>query len=168
MWLTQAQGGDQDAYGALLTELTVVVRAYVLSKFGRLENLDDCVQDSLIALHQARHTYDATRPFRPWMFAIVSNRAIDSLRNARRHSRLNGTESVEEITIEEAEPTAAIDTGKLLNALSENLRDALVMTKIHGYSIKECAERQGVSESLVKIRVHRGLRKLQALCELDV
>jgi len=165
-WLTLAQGGDQDAYGALLTELSAVIRAYLLAKFGALQNLDDCVQESLLALHQARHTYDAARPFRPWLFAIARNRTIDALRQSRRQQDLVAGDRGEDVTT--VESLAAIDTGRLLGSLSKNLRDTLIMTKILGYSTRECAHLQGVSESVVKVRVHRGLRKLRSLCNLEV
>ena len=64
------------------------------------------------------------------------------------------------------EPGVARDTGKLLARLSHNLRETLVLTKIMGYSTRECADRQGVSESVVKVRVHRALKKLRALREV--
>lgn len=165
-WLARAQKGDQEAYGALLGELTGVIRAYLFSRFGRLENLDDCVQESLLALHQARHTYDVSRPFRPWLFAIVRNRTIDQLRMAKRHPTARDNPEEEEVA-QLPESGAAIDTGKLLGSLSLNLRETLILTKIMGYSTRECANRQGVSEAVVKVRVHRGLSKLKALCEVD-
>ena len=166
-WLTQAQAGDQGAYGALLSEINVVIRAYLISRFGQLENLEDCVQDSLLAIHQARHTYDGSRPFRPWMFAIVRNRSIDVLRkSARQRTGRDQTLNVGEESTE-FEPIPAIDADNLLRRLSKNLRNTLILTKVMGYSTRECAARQGVSESVVKIRVYRGIRKLRILCEDD-
>ncbi len=166
-WLARAQAGDEEAYGALLGELAGVIRAYVMSRFGRLENLDDCVQECLLALHQARHTYEPRRPFRPWLFAIVRNRTIDQLRRTSRDAAaVEATASLAEVTYNGLEPADAIDTGTLLGRLSTNLRETLVLTKIMGYSTRECAARQGVSESVVKVRVHRGLAKLRALREV--
>jgi len=163
-WLTRAQAGDGEAYGQLLSELAGVVRGYLLSRFGGLENLDDCVQECLLALHQARHTYEPGRPFRPWLFAIVRNRTIDQLRRAPRESRMRA--ELEDTAYEDPDPGAAVDTGRLLAQLSQNLRETLILTKIMGYSTRECANRQGVSESVVKVRVHRGLRKLRSLREV--
>ena len=166
-WLARAQTGDEQAYGELLGELAGVIRAYLLSRFGALDNLDDCVQECLLALHQARHTYEPGRPFRPWLFAIVRNRTIDQLRRLPRESSSAGEVSgVEEVPYAGPEPGDAIDTGRLLSRLSQNLRETLILTKIMGYSTRECADRQGVSESVVKVRVHRGLRKLRSLREV--
>lgn len=166
-WLASAQAGDKEAYGALLGELAGVIRAYLLSRFGRLDNLDDCVQECLLALHQARHTYEPGRPFRPWLFAIVRNRTIDQLRRTSREMAANeAAAAIDEVTYDGLEPADAIDTGTLLGRLSENLRETLILTKIMGYSTRECAARQGISENVVKVRVHRGLAKLRALREV--
>ena len=106
------------------------------------------------------------RPFRPWLFAIVRNRTIDQLRrlplrviSSRGSVCLGKCPGVEEVPYAGPEPGDAIDTGRLLSRLSQNLRETLILTKIMGYSTRECADRQGVSESVVKVRVHRGLRK---------
>ena len=163
-WLVCAQAGDGEAYGLLLAELAGVIRGYLVSRFGRLEHLDDCVQECLLALHQARHTYEAGRPFRPWLFAIVRNRTVDQLRRGQKE--FPALENGEEIPAQGLEPADEIDAGRLLARLSSNLRETLILTKIMGYSTRECAARQGVSESVVKVRVHRGLQKLRSFREV--
>lgn len=154
-----AQSGDETAYASLLTELAGVIRAYVISRFGRTEILEDCVQECLLAIHQARHTYNAERPFRPWLFAIVRHRTIDILRQTAGRERIPDFPRSETDT---TDPAEALDNAKLLGVLSKNLRDALLLTKIQGLSTRECALRLGVSESVVKVRVYRGIRKLRA------
>ena len=83
-WLVEAQAGNAGSYEQLLAELVPAIRGYLYSRSGRFDAIDDCVQECLLAVHQARHTYDARRPFRPWLFAIVRNRTIDVLRETRR------------------------------------------------------------------------------------
>ena len=163
-WLAKAQHGDEEAYEALLTELAVVLRAYLIGRFGYLDILDDCVQECLVAIHQARHTYDAARPLRPWLFAIVRHRTIDLLRQTHRQER---RPEISEGELDAIDFGEALDRGKLLGTLSKNLRDALVLTKLLGLSVRESAHRLGVSENVVKIRVHRGVRKLQAMWESE-
>ena len=130
-----------------------------------LDVMDDCVQECLLALHQARHTYDPRRPFRPWLFAIVRNQTIDVLRRQPRDA--DSVHDVQETAARELDPGDAIDAGRLLASLSATLRETLILTKILGYSTRECARRQGVSETVVKVRVHRGLRKLRSLCDRE-
>lgn len=78
--MVSAQAGKEEQYRLLLGELAEVVARYLQSRLGDRDFIDDCVQDVLIAVHQARHTYDSRRKFRPWLFAIVRHKAIDSLR----------------------------------------------------------------------------------------
>lgn len=165
-WLAQAQRGDASVYEALLSELVPVIRAYLIACFGRFDILDDCVQESLLAIHQARHTYDPQRPVRPWMFAIVRHRTIDLLRRASRDERRTEpiSQAVDGVV---ADWNLEIDGARLLNRLTATLRVALVLTKMHGLSTRECAAKLGVSESVIKVRVHRGMRQLRVLWEAD-
>ena len=159
-----AQQGDELIYAQLLRELATAIHAYLRARFGDLSLLDDCVQESLLAIHQARHTYDATRPFRPWLFTIVKHKTIDTLKKQRT------------LTVAESQgcsdPTgdgdAADEAGELLAILPADHREAVLMTKYWGFSVRESATRLGVSESVVKVRVHRGLRKIRLMLEAEV
>ena len=79
-----AQDGDRQAYEELLTRVARLVQAFVRRRVGDAPWSEDVVQEALVALHRARHTYDAARPFAPWMYAIVQNRLVDALRAQRR------------------------------------------------------------------------------------
>ena len=126
-----------------------------------METLDDCIQECLLAVHQARHTYDTQRPFRPWLFAIVKHRTIDMLRKSRPLPDLPHS------AVTQHDWNREIDSSRLLAQLSSNLRETLVLTKMLGLSTAECAQRQGISESLVKVRIHRGIRKLRHLWDAE-
>src|SRR5690349_7047989 len=82
--MVEAQNGDRQSYEDLLTRVSGLVQAFVRRRVGDASWSDDVVQESLVALHRARHTYDAARPFAPWMYAIAQNRLIDALRVQRR------------------------------------------------------------------------------------
>ena len=68
--MASAQSGDGIAYRQLLDELSTLVERYLRSRLGSHEFLEDCVQEVLLAVHQARHTYDQRRAFRPWLSDI--------------------------------------------------------------------------------------------------
>ena len=144
LWMTQAQRGDEAAYVRLLTEIAEVIKAYLLTRFGRLEILDDCVQESLIAIHQARHTYDGLRPIRPWLFTIVRHKAVDMFRRQRSQRRSDEHSEIDGFA---HDPVLLQDANRLLGALSADHREAIVLTRFWGFSIRECAPRLGVSES---------------------
>lgn len=164
VWMAQAQRGDETAYARLLTELAEMIKAYLLGRFGRLQMLDDCVQECLIAIHQARHTYDTSRLIRPWLFAIIRHKTIDMLR------RQNTEREISQVQLPSptgGDPALATDSSKLLAALSTDHREAVLLTKFWGFSVRESASRLGVSENVVKVRVHRGLRKIRAMLESE-
>lgn len=169
-WLAQAQAGDAQAYATLLHELKDALRGYLISHFGYSHMLDDCVQESLLAIHEARHTYDPRRPIRPWLFAIVRHRTIDLLRRNRPESNDVLADGAVESNPDQviAEFASTHDSEKLLARLSSNLRDALLLTKFMGLSTRECADRLGVSESVVKVRVFRGIRQLRTMWEAEM
>jgi RNA polymerase sigma-70 factor (ECF subfamily) len=161
-WLARAQDGDSQAYASLLRELKGAIRAYLISRFGYSDTLDDCVQECLLAIHEARHTYDVRRPVRPWLFAIVRHRTIDFLRKHK-------PRAMETTDLVAHEPDWAVsrDGEQLLARLSATLREPLLLTKFFGLTTRECAARLGVSESVVKVRVFRGIRKLRAMWEAE-
>ena len=162
--MVSAQAGDESDYRQLLQELAKAIQKFLRSRFGDHHFIDDCVQEALIAVHQARHTYDPKRPFRPWLFAIVRHKAIDTLRKQRtREKVVDHYKSEQEILGQTADPSSSeLELeGRLLESLSTQHREVLVLTKIMGYSIAETAEKLGISEGAVKVRVHRAIRRLQ-------
>ena len=164
LWLSQAQQGDEQAYALLLTELAEAIKAYLLSRFGPHEMLEDCVQESLIAIHRARHTYDSSRPIRPWLFTIIRHKMIDMLRQQRSDKRL---EDHKDLLAPEQDPALQTNIGRLLGALSPDHRQAVLLTKFWGFSVRESASRLGVSEGVVKVRVHRGIGKIKTMLESE-
>ncbi|MDH5307361.1 MAG: RNA polymerase sigma factor, partial [Myxococcales bacterium] len=149
------------SYAALLEDLYAAVAAYLRKNFGALPMLDDCVQESLIALHRARHSYDAKRPFRPWLFTIVRHKAVDFLRRA--HSRDRGEAERRAVDEPRGDDAAErfelqLDTSRFLTDLNPAHREALILTKLQGHSVSEAARVAGISSTAMRSRVHRALR----------
>jgi RNA polymerase sigma-70 factor (ECF subfamily) len=169
--MVSAQAGNESDYRQLLTELTGVIYNFLRSRFGNHHFIEDCVQESLIAIHQARHTYDRQRRFRPWLFAIVRHKAIDTLRNQRTRqkvtSQFKGEQEIQNRTSHKSDAESELIKGRLLELLSIQQREVLILTKFIGFSVAEAAEKLGISESLVKVRVHRAINKLKQTMEAD-
>lgn len=167
--MVSAQAGNESDYRQLLKELAGVIQKFLQSRFGNYHFIEDCVQEALIAIHRARHTYDPKRPFRPWMFAIVRNKAIDFLRRQRARETALDTFQREQETL--AQPGRQnfsrneFSEGRLLDLLPEQHKEVLLLTKIIGFSVAETAEKIGISEGAVKVRVYRAIRKLRQLLE---
>ena len=166
-----AQSGNESDYRQLLGELADVVQKFLRSRFGNRPIIEDCVQEALIAVHQARHTYNPDRPFRPWLFAIVRNKTIDTLRKQKQRENVADQYQREQEVLAQPDGQAAYPNGiaesPLFRSLSSQHREVLVLTKIIGFSIAETAEKLHISESAVKVRVHRAVGKLRKLMNED-
>ena len=161
-----AQAGNEGDYRQLLSEISEVVGRYLRARLGGYDFIEDCVQEVLISVHQARHTYDSRRAFRPWLFAIVRRRAIDAMRRGQvRRREQQSSESALDSKV--AGPDSEVVGGQLLLGLPEGLQQALVLTKIHGMTSSEAALALSISESALKVRVHRAMGKLKRLLELE-
>ncbi len=166
-WMRRSQAGHDSCYAQLLTELGDVINTYLRSRFGPIDLIEDCVQESLIAIHSARHTYDSKRQFRPWLFAIVQNRTIDLLRKQRKHTTnieshaLNGHNQSANAVEDE------VSKSMIFDALAPAYRDVLLLTKVIGLSTAETAEQLGISEGAVRVRVHRGIEATRKLLQSE-
>jgi len=165
--MASAQGGNESDYRQLLGELAEVAQGFLRNRFGNHPLVDDCVQEALMAVHQARHTYHPNRPFRPWFFAIVRYASIDTLRKQQRRERVEEEYQRAQKMLGQAVERGADGnegfTDSLLRALSRQHREALLLTKVVGFSVTEAAEKLDISEGAVKVRVHRAIKKLRLL-----
>lgn len=172
--MARAQAGDQAGYRQLLDELSTAVSRYLVSRLGYHAFIEDCVQDILLAIHNARHTWQSSRPFRPWLFAIVRNKSIDMLRKRKSYEKMLLSQADEsqlsyEAAVEQNSRSMedTITQGRLIDALDPGYRQAIVLTKLIGFSNAEAARVLSISETAVKVRVHRGIAKLKSLLEAD-
>jgi RNA polymerase sigma factor (sigma-70 family) len=157
--MAQSQSGDADAYRALL----IAARRWLARFFaGRVppNAVDDLIQDTLLSLHRKRATFDPARPFLPWLAAIARFRWVDHLRT---HYRLAEDALAEDAAapggMEDA-ILAAVSVDRMLAQLAPPQAEAIRLVKIHGLSIAEASHQTGQSESLVKVNIHRGLKRL--------
>jgi len=164
--MRRSQDGDRRAYEALLLEVASLVREYLRKRAGQAGGLEDVVQETLLAIHRDRHTYDPARPFGPWMYAIARHRLLDHARKERRHTE-------NEVLGEEAwvamnERAAVAEQGSwsgflqhALGLLSSKQREIIQMLKLEGLTVAEIAGQTGYSESSIKVSAHRGYKTLR-------
>lgn len=169
--LTAAQEGDRAAYGAFLRAAVPLVRAVGRGKLARPVDLEDFVQDTLLALHQALPTYQPGRPVGPWLGTIARNRLSDALRRTYRRRAVE-TEFddglADTVPQPEADMPPTVNLGPLLSQLPERQRLAIEMLKVKGMSLKEASEASGASVGALKVAVHRGIAGLRQLLRKDV
>ena len=168
--IVRAQQGDAVAYAELLTLLASLARRYARNRLGDVPWLDDVAQETLVTVHGARRTYDATRPFAPWFYAILSSRFIDVLRKERRVSgREIGGDAIPDTAPDGRSAQDAADHLEIeqvhaaLSALPARQREIVSALKLRDESVKEVSARLGMTESAVKVTAHRGYKALRRL-----
>lgn len=161
--MAAAQAGHAAAYRRLLDE----IRHWLNGFYGRRlppGMVEDAVQETLIAIHEKRHTYDPERPFRPWLMAVARYKWIDRLRSM---SRSRTEELPDDIAIEDhgSSVTSAVVLARLMSELKPSQAEAIRLVKIEGFSVEEASERTGQSGSLIKVNIHRGLARLASIVQ---
>lgn len=159
--------GDEAAYKTVLTRLNGFLRAYFKRQLARIgrgpTDAEDLVQETLIALHTRRHTYDRSQPITPWVYAIARYRLIDYLRRSKSSVLdLPIEEEAEEVLADDDQSAvdSRLDLKTIMADLAPKTRQAIQYVKVDGLSVREAASRLGMSESAIKVSVHRGLKAM--------
>jgi RNA polymerase sigma-70 factor (ECF subfamily) len=164
-----AQRGDKQAYSQVFQKITPMLRSFISQKIRNSDDIEDIVQEIMISIHKASHTYDANRPFEVWMYSIARYRLNDHLRSYYKGESLKEriyieSSSAAETYIANDDVTEGIDSNEyianILKDLPEKQRTIVTMMKIEGYTAKETAEKVNMSESAVKVAAHRVYKDL--------
>jgi len=165
--LLRGLAGDAQAYHAFLKELSAHLRAFLRGRLSRLpDEVEDLVQEALLAVHNQRHTYDAGQPLTAWVHAIARYKLIDLLRRRAGRDALNDPldDDLEVFSGSDTDADdARRDLAKLLERLPDRQRLPIIHMKLQGLSVGEAARAGGMSEAAVKVGVHRGLKALAAM-----
>lgn len=160
--MAAAQAGDRAAYDALLRECVPLVRATARRQGVAPESLDDVVQDVLLTVHRARHTYDPARPFDAWLNGIARHRAIDALRRGGRHQarELHAPEAYEGY----ADPAEGAPAVTERRDLAKRVWDAVAALPARQREAVEAmmrADAPGRSSGAVRVSLHRAIKSLR-------
>lgn len=166
-WMREANAGSSQIYRQLLEALTPFVRGLVRQACQRigapLGDVEDVLQETLLAIHLKRQTWDAREPLTPWVRAIARNKFIDTLRRRGRHTNLPIEDFIDVL------PAAVPEEGltqreaeRLLAVLEGRQRQVVQAISVEGASIADTAARFGITEGAVRVALHRGLAALAA------
>lgn len=162
-----ANRGDEAAYRRLLTALAGPLRSMVrrgLARAGRgTDEIEDIVQETLLAIHLKRQTWDERQPLEPWVRAIAHYKLVDALRRRgfRQSVPIEDYSDVLSVAEEPAELSSA-ECAELLASLPERQRQIVQAISIEGHSAREVGERIGMTEGAVRVALHRTLKALAA------
>lgn len=163
--LIQALDGDQIAYRRFLAELGTLLTGFIRRQLRHLNrpdgDIEDIVQEALLAIHGRRHTYDRDVPVTAWAHAIARYKLIDFLRSSEYRVRDLPLDEIEELVGEDGSSIQIVfDVRKAISALPERLRTPTELTKIEGLTAAEAAAKTGMSEAAIKVNVHRALKAM--------
>jgi RNA polymerase sigma-70 factor (ECF subfamily) len=162
--MVRLQQGDANACRQLLDDIGPSVVGFLRRRIADPNEVEDVYQEVMLALFEARHTYQPERPLEPWLFAIARNIAAD---HTRQHfARASWQELVgtpPELATATAPPSSEPDLAEYLGRLPPAQREAFSMLKLEGMSVELAAARTGVSAGALKVRAHRAYKTLKKL-----
>jgi RNA polymerase sigma-70 factor (ECF subfamily) len=168
--MRRARQGDDEAYRRLLGHVSLWLRAVVrrgLVQAGRgTTDSEDVVQEALLAMHLKRDTWDETQPIEPWLRAIARYKLVDHLRRRGFHDHLDIDDHAEEVAVA-VDMDASVDSQTLLAGLPERQRRIVEEISLEGCRAAEVAAKLGMSESAVRVTLHRALKALAAAYRRD-
>lgn len=169
-----ARRGDARGYEAFLQDLAIRLRRITRRHMLRLglsaANIEDVVQEILLAVHNKRHHWDEQRPLIPWLNAIARYKMIDATRRMRRDARHRihlADDEWEAIFAEQPLPEErrGREVERLLSSLPRGQQTVTRALGLEGQSPRDVARRLGMSESAVRVAFHRALKRLMLLAE---
>lgn len=169
VWMRLALKGDQQAYATLLQETARLLRPFLSKRLYSGNEVDDVLQEILISIHKARHTYDGQRPYMPWAYAIAKFRLHDHL---RAHYADELRQAIDISEVENDLQEVVTETPLSYESISGDIQNlpakqATILQLMHqeGYTAKEVAKKIGMTESAVKVAAHRAYKVLRRKLE---
>ena len=167
--MRQSQNGDQRAYASLLKQTSLFLHTFIANRLRFTNEVDDLLQEILISIHKARHTYDSNRPYKPWVYAIAKFRLQDYL---RAHYSDQLRHAIDFDDLEESLQESVTETAISFESISGEIlrlpeKQAAILQLMHqeGYTAKEVAKKMGMNESAVKVAAHRAYKLLRKKLE---
>lgn len=156
--LDAALAGDEKAYADFLRHVAGFVRAFARRRTGEGGiDAEDIVQETLLAIHLKRHTWRKEVPVMAWVATIARHKLIDAFRRRGRRLNVDLSEIAETHAQPQTEGASAREIGRALDLLTPGQRDVVAAITVQGSTVKETAERLKVSETAVRVALHRGL-----------
>jgi RNA polymerase sigma factor (sigma-70 family) len=173
--MAAAQAGDSAAYQTLLRDCIPVIKSVARRRRVDADRIDDVVQDVLLTIHRARHTYDPSRSFTAWLCVIADRRSIDLLRRTRRvdmrevHAPLALESHADDEAADPSRGLAHADaTGTVARALASlpaRQREAVQHFVLDERSLADTSALTRRTKGSLKVNLHRALKALRSKME---
>ncbi len=160
--MLRALDGERAAQAELLSNLSRYLRAYFARRLGPgASDIEDLVQEALLAVHLKRASYDRNQAFTPWAYGVARYKLLDHYRRIGSRAEAPLEDAGVLFAADDAAPREARrDLGRLLEGLPERQRELVRDVKLTGLSIEEASRKSGMSTSAVKVSIHRGIQAM--------
>jgi RNA polymerase sigma-70 factor (ECF subfamily) len=155
--LRAALSGDEQAYAAFLARVAALVRGVTRRNAGSGVEVEDVVQETLLAIHLKRHTWRADAPVRPWVFAIARYKLVDNLRRRGRRVEVDIADYADTLAEPQQDTASPREIERALDRLPPGQRRVVSAVSLEGLSIAQVAAAFGMTEPAVRVALHRGL-----------
>lgn len=153
-----ALSGDERSYREFLRRAGRLVQGFARGKLERTGiDPEDIVQETLLAIHMKRHTWRTDAPVMPWIYAIARHKLIDALRSRARRKETHSPEFAQAPVEPDTARPGVQELGRVLDSLSPGQRSVVKAVSVEGRSIRETAKNHAMSETAVRVALHRGL-----------
>jgi len=161
--IIKAQRGDKATYSELLQGLNSFLKNYLRKRILAQNDIDEVIQEILVAVHKSLHTYDAEKSFMGWFLAIVEYKIIDYIRALKKHSSHLDLDSISHFfAVSNSDSDLKMDIEKAMNSLNLKEKNVITLMKVDGLSISEVAEQLNLTEANVKVIAHRAYINIKA------
>jgi RNA polymerase sigma-70 factor (ECF subfamily) len=176
--------GDRALFETLIRRYEREIYSYLRRYIGNAELAEDAFQGTFLQVHLKCHQFDSDRRFRPWLYAIATNQAIDVQRRNKRHRMVSldrssagdrderGNSWSEKLVGDAPDPVAAAADGEncrwvneSVQSLGESMQQVIQLVYYQGLKYREAAEALGIPVGTVKSRLHAAVQRLGLLWE---
>jgi RNA polymerase sigma-70 factor (ECF subfamily) len=159
--MERAQDGDREAFRVLFEEIGPVISRFVRRRMADQTEAEDVCQETLMAIFKSRHTFEPSRQFEPWMFAIVRNVVSRYYSTSLQQSRWQEPVAAMPEVADEDRVAFGVEMRQAFEQLTPNQLEAVRLTKLSGLSVEEASQVTGASVASMKVRVHRAYQSLK-------
>jgi RNA polymerase sigma-70 factor (ECF subfamily) len=167
--IARVLAGNRQAYALLVEEYKTAIYNLAYRMTGNSQDAQDLAQESFIRAYKNLAVFDPRRSFFTWLYTISLNLIRNYRKKKKRESSTPavGSFSPDLMPAADKQDTAMEELLELsLTKLSPEIRELIVLRYYQGLSFEHIAEITGLSTSAVKMRIYRGLEKLQKYFEI--
>lgn len=169
--IERASRGDAAAFNRLMEQHERRMYAVALRMCGNREDAQDCLQEAMLRVYRAIGGFKGQSSFSTWVYRITMNTCLDELRR-KKNRQSTSLDSLLDMGWSPSDDTNAPEKqairselrrnlNRAIQELPEEMRSAVVLRDIQGFSYEEIAHMLEINVGTIKSRISRGREKLR-------